>query len=82
MLKHQEQTEVLTGLLSQTVLARLAFAQRLMAPAAAEPYQVVPQGRGFFHIVETATGKVRGFRRSHNEACSYAEQLKRQQAGK
>ncbi|MEQ0906387.1 hypothetical protein ABLT16_17510 [Pseudomonas aeruginosa] len=82
MLKHQEQPEVLSGLLSQTALARLAFVQRLMAPAAAEPYQVVPQGRGFFHIVETATGKVRGFRRSHNEACSYAEQLKRQQAGK
>lgn len=31
MLKHQEQTEVLTGLLSQTALARMAFAQRLMA---------------------------------------------------
>ncbi|RPW57777.1 hypothetical protein [Pseudomonas aeruginosa] len=82
MLTYQEQTEVLTGLLSQTDLARMAFAQRLMAPAVPEPYLVVPQGRGFFHIVEAATGKVRGFRRSHNEACSYAEQLKRKQAGK
>ncbi|HBP5153201.1 TPA: hypothetical protein L5659_006703 [Pseudomonas aeruginosa] len=82
MLKHQEQTEVLAGLLSQTALARLAFVQRLMAPAVAETFRVVPQGRGFFHIVEAATGKVRGFRRSHNEACSYAEQLKRQQAAK
>ncbi|HFI1998233.1 TPA: hypothetical protein ACGPOK_000651 [Pseudomonas aeruginosa] len=82
MLKHQEQTEVLAGLPSQTALARLAFVQRLMAPAVEEPYQVVPQGRGFFHIVETATGAVRGFRRSHNEACSYAEQLKRKQAAK
>ncbi|HHM9318130.1 TPA: hypothetical protein ACRNS5_005356 [Pseudomonas aeruginosa] len=82
MLKHQEQTEVLAGLLSQTALARLAFVQRLMAPAVAEPFRVVPQGRGFFHIVETATGAVRGFRRNHNEACAYAEQLKRQQAVK
>ncbi|KSN05227.1 hypothetical protein [Pseudomonas aeruginosa] len=82
MLTYQEQTEVLTGLLSQTALARMAFAQRLIAPAVPEPYLVVPQGRGFFHIVETATGKVRGFRRSHNEACSYAERLKRQQADK
>ncbi|HBP1789749.1 hypothetical protein [Pseudomonas aeruginosa] len=82
MLKHQEQTEVLSGLLSRTALARLAFVQRLMAPAVAEPFRVVPQGRGFFHIVETATGKVRGFRRSHNEACSCAERLKRQQADK
>ncbi|EIU4990746.1 TPA: hypothetical protein ACQ491_000356 [Pseudomonas aeruginosa] len=82
MLTYQEQTEVLTGLLSQTALARMAFAQRLMAPAEIEPYRVIPQGRGFFHIVETATGRVRGFRRSHNEACSYAERLKRQQADK
>ncbi|EMN9200030.1 hypothetical protein R0M21_005607 [Pseudomonas aeruginosa] len=82
MLKHQEQTEVLAGLLSQTALARLAFAQRLMAPAVEEPYQVVPRGCGFFHIIETATGAVRGFRRSHNEACAYAEHLKRQQAAK
>ncbi|MBF3111311.1 hypothetical protein HKT27_09435 [Pseudomonas aeruginosa] len=82
MLKHQEQTEVLAGLLSQTALARLAFVQRLMAPAVAEPFRVVPQGRGFFHIVETATCAVRGFRRNHNEACAYAEHLKRQQATK
>ncbi|HCL3371010.1 hypothetical protein [Pseudomonas aeruginosa] len=82
MLKHQEQTDVLTGLLSRTALARLAFTQRVMAPAVAEPYQVVPQGRGFFHIIETATGAVRGFRRNHNEACAYAEHLKRQQATK
>ncbi|HHX6580218.1 TPA: hypothetical protein ACVGK0_000689 [Pseudomonas aeruginosa] len=82
MLKHQEQTEVLSGLLSQTALARLAFVQRLMAPAVAEPFRVVPQGRGFFHIVETATGAVCGFRRNHNEACAYAEHLKRQQADK
>lgn len=82
MLKHQEQTEVLSGLLSQTALARMAFAQRLMAQAEVEPYCVIPQGRGFFHIVETATGKVRGFRRNHNEACAYAEHLKRQQADK
>ncbi len=82
MLKHQEQTEVLAGLLSRTALARLALVQRLMVPAVAEPFRVVPQGRGFFHIVETATGAVRGFRRNHNEACAYAEHLKRQQAGK
>ncbi|HCK4401530.1 hypothetical protein O0445_06670 [Pseudomonas aeruginosa] len=82
MLKHQEQTEVLCGLLSQTALAHLAFVQRLMATAVPEPYQVVPQGRGFFHIIETATGAVRGFRRNHNEACAYAERLKHQQAAK
>ncbi|WP_039027576.1 hypothetical protein [Pseudomonas aeruginosa] len=80
MLKHQEQTEVLAGLLSQAALARLAFVQRLMAPAVAEPFRVVPRGRGFFHIVETATGAVRGFRRNHNEACAYAEHLKRLEA--
>ncbi|VFT16491.1 Uncharacterised protein [Pseudomonas aeruginosa] len=65
-------------LLSQTALARWRFSAHGSCGSA--PGRA--SGRGFFHIVETATGKVRGFRRSHNEACSYAEQLKRQQAGK
>ena len=35
-------------------------------------YQVILAGNGFFHITETATGRVRGFRMSHNEACALA----------
>ncbi len=38
-------------------------------------YQVVLAGNGFFHITETATGRVRGFRMSHNAACALARTL-------
>ncbi len=81
MLKHQEQTEVLTGLLSQTALA----GWRSLSGSWLLRQRTLPGrawGRSCFHIAETATGKVRGFRRNHDEACAYAEQLKRQQAAK
>ncbi len=38
-------------------------------------YQVVLAGNSFFHITETATGRVRGFRINHNEACTLARNL-------
>ncbi|WP_434597343.1 hypothetical protein J3Q09_11170 [Pseudomonas sp. R4-83] len=41
-------------------------------------YQVVPAGNAFFHIKETSTGLVRGFRGDHNEACALARALETQ----
>ncbi|MBA1381126.1 hypothetical protein [Pseudomonas brassicacearum] len=38
-------------------------------------YRVVLAGRCFFHIEETSTGRVRGFRADHNEACHLARSL-------
>ncbi|RON52188.1 hypothetical protein [Pseudomonas frederiksbergensis] len=38
-------------------------------------FQVIPAGKAFFHIKETATGRVRGFRTHHNEACALARSL-------
>jgi hypothetical protein len=38
-------------------------------------FQVVPAGNAFFHIKETSTGLVRGFRGDHNEACALARSL-------
>jgi len=67
----------LADLLRQTAAARDAFAIRRLA-VEVPLYQVKPAGRGFFHIVETATGKVRGFRRSHNDACKRASELEQQ----
>jgi hypothetical protein len=67
----------LADLLRQTAAARQAFAVRRRLAAEVPLYQVKPAGRGFFHIVETATGKVRGFRRSHNDACQRASELER-----
>jgi hypothetical protein len=38
-------------------------------------YQVILAGTNFFHIKEISTGRVRGFRRNHNEACALAKTL-------
>lgn len=38
-------------------------------------YRVVLAGKCFFHIEETSTGRVRGFRTDHNEACYLARLL-------
>ncbi|MCE0464244.1 MULTISPECIES: hypothetical protein [Pseudomonas] len=38
-------------------------------------YRVVLAGKCFFHIEETSTGRVRGFRADHNEACYLARHL-------
>ncbi|WP_445571685.1 hypothetical protein [Pseudomonas sp. E102] len=38
-------------------------------------YRVVLAGKCFFHIEETSTGRVRGFRADHNEACYLARTL-------
>lgn len=68
----------LADLLRQTAAARDAFAIRRRLVVEAPRFQVKPAGRGFFHIVETATGAVRGFRRSHNDACQRAAELEQQ----
>ena len=38
-------------------------------------FQVILAGNSFFHIKETTTGRVRGFRGDHNEACALARSL-------
>ena len=38
-------------------------------------YQVVPAGRNFFHIREVTSGRVKGFRSDHIQACQLAKAL-------
>ncbi|WP_017479908.1 hypothetical protein [Pseudomonas sp. PAMC 26793] len=38
-------------------------------------YRVLPAGRNFFHILEVPSGRVKGFRSGHSEACELARQL-------
>ncbi len=38
-------------------------------------YQVVPAGRNFFHIREVLSGRVKGFRSDHLQACELAKKL-------
>ncbi|APC19305.1 hypothetical protein BLL42_21350 [Pseudomonas frederiksbergensis] len=44
-------------------------------PGAPPRFVVRMAGKAFFHVVDSRTGKVRGFRRNHNEACALARQL-------
>ncbi|WP_296263932.1 hypothetical protein [Pseudomonas sp. UBA6562] len=36
---------------------------------------VIPAGVDFFHIIESATGRIKGFRRLHLDACLLAKSL-------
>lgn len=38
----------------------------------------MPESGEFFHIVDTGTGKVKGFRREHNDACAFARKLEQE----
>ena len=40
--------------------------------------RVLPVSGEFFHIVDTGTGKVKGFRRDHNVACAFARKLEQE----
>lgn len=51
-------------------------------PKSSPRYRVVPAGHEFFHVVEATTGKVKGFRRNHNEACALARSLESRHANK
>lgn len=65
----------LAELLPLTAAARAAFEERRTVVVEKPAYQIRPTGRGFFHIIDTATEKAAGFRRSHAEALAYAERL-------
>ena len=47
-------------------------------PKSAPRYRVIPVSDEFFHIVDTGTGKVKGFRREHNAACALARKLEQE----
>jgi len=50
--------------------------QELLPDEALLPrFRVVLAGNAFFHIKEISTGRVRGFRGNHNEACALARSL-------
>ncbi|MBC3437686.1 hypothetical protein HU735_19890 [Pseudomonas sp. BW16M2] len=40
-------------------------------------YRVVAAGKGLFHITESPSGKVRGFRQRYKDACELARWLER-----
>ncbi|WP_251029616.1 hypothetical protein [Pseudomonas fluorescens] len=38
-------------------------------------YRVIPAGKNFFHILEVPSGRIKGFRSDHNQACALAKEL-------
>jgi hypothetical protein len=60
----------LTQLLTLSAAARAAFESRRTVVVERPAYQVRPTGRGFFHIIDTATYKAAGFRRSYAKRLS------------
>ncbi|MFK3684934.1 MULTISPECIES: hypothetical protein [Pseudomonas] len=40
-------------------------------------FVVIPAGIAFFHVTESSTGRVKGFRRRHQDACELARHLER-----
>lgn len=38
-------------------------------------YRVIPAGKNFFHILEVPSGRIKGFRSDHNQACALAKHL-------
>lgn len=48
-------------------------------PATRPRFVVKPAGVAFFHVVDSCTGKARGFRSDHNEACALARRLESQE---
>ena len=74
----QQQVEVAAALRVRTQIATAEFYALIgrEQPMQKIRYQVVTRGKAY-HIVEWATGRVRGFRWSHREAVGLAELLER-----
>lgn len=73
----QSRRDIVDGLHQRSRIATTDFYRLIGRPAPVVPYRmtVKPAGRDFFHVVDSRTGKVMGFRRHHNEACALARRL-------
>lgn len=73
----QQRIDVLAALRERSNMATADFYQlaNKIRPTRAPRFQVVPSGRGLFIVAERASGKVKGWRREHLEACALAKAL-------
>jgi hypothetical protein len=76
----QSRRDIVDGLHQRSLLATAEFYRLtgLQAPVVTFRMMVKPAGRDFFHVVDSRTGKVRGYRQDHNEACALARRLERE----
>jgi len=73
----ESRRNILAGLRQRSAIATADLYQMIGVPmpVTAFSFQVKPAGRDFYHVFDTRTGKVAGFRRGHNAACALARQL-------
>lgn len=78
----QARRDILTTLRQRSVIATAEMYSLIgrAMPVIMFRFQVKPAGRDFFHVVDTHDGKVRGFRREHNEACALARRLEKEKS--
>lgn len=73
----QARRDILSALKQRSAIATHTFYQMVGRDMQVTSYrfQVKPAGRDFFHVLDTQSGKIVGFRRAHNEACALARLL-------
>ena len=78
----QMRRDIVDGLHQRSRLATAEFYRLIGRPEPVVAFRMVvkPAGRDFFHVVDTRTDKVMGFRRDHNEACALARRLETRHA--
>ena len=73
----QSRRDIVDGLHQRSRLATIELYRLIGRPEPVVAFRMVvkPAGRDFFHVVDSQTDKVMGFRRNHNEACALARRL-------
>jgi hypothetical protein len=76
----QSRRDIVDGLHQRSLLATAEFYRLIGRPEPVVAFQMIvkPAGRDFFHVVDSHTGKVMGFRRNHNAACAFARKLEQE----
>jgi hypothetical protein len=75
----QQRVDILAALRQRSNMATADFYRlaNIPRPAQSPRFKVELLGRGLFWIIDSATGKVKGFRQNHNEACRFADAMAR-----
>ena len=73
----QMRRDIVDSLHQRSRLATIELYRLIGRPEPVVAFRMVvkPAGCDFFHVVDSRTDKVMGFRRSHNEACALARRL-------
>ncbi|AZE53641.1 hypothetical protein C4K03_1470 [Pseudomonas synxantha] len=73
----QSRRDIVDGLRQRSRIATAEFYRLIDRPEPVVTFRMMvkPAGRDFFHVVDSLTDKVMGYRCNHNEACALARQL-------